>query len=421
MLEVDTPLPVVAFGPWPDQASGAGVDAVCVTPEGDIELLVSTFDEAPRDTLWRLLDVAGALRGTDPAAFADHCTELGSERSVARWLHARHGGDLDSIERRLADSLATGAFGFLLVTPRGAADLTPALEYLRAGGARVRVFELEVLAAGEVQAVEGVEVPLGAVVPATRDVPRRVDESVVVAPAPVVTPAPATEPEPELELAPATAPEPAPEAAPEPAPSLRASTADAFVAALDGLDDRTAADLRWLHESLLSLVDEAEYTSDGELEHVAGWLHAVERTPLFGLDGQGLLQLVVSSLPAAEQLEYATELASLLPDSDGAAIVAAGYVEFDVSTHAGDRTLLEFVVDNLVEALPGGREAFGTTREEDFFAGVSAASEPEEVLSALAEGGLAPTEPAGPEPAAEPAEADGVTGHSRWLRRRGAA
>ncbi len=434
MLELDEPLPVVAFGPWP-QGSATGIDAVCLTRTGDIELVVANFDEDPRETLWRMLDVAGTLRGTTLDAFAAHCTELGGERSVTRWLHDRVGGDVHALERRLRHVLETGSFGFMLVTARGAGSLAHPLSWLQSTATRVRVFEVGVMRAGEVQAIEGGEVPLegapaaAATTPAPtarpelhvvadEPAPAPRAESMVVptsAPEPVAPPEPEPiveptpepepepvvepEPEPEPELAPEpepvaeelapepeVAPEPEPEAvvepeptpepvaepvaveepapAPEPAPEpeveLRPSNAEAFNASLDALDHRATNHLRWLHEALLKLVDEAEYTTDGELEHVAGWMHGSDRVPLFGLDSQGLLQLVLRTLPDHEQEEFADEVAGLMPEGDGAELLKAGYAEVDIVGHLDDQTLLEYLVDNLIEALPGGREAFGT-------------------------------------------------------------
>lgn len=221
---------------------------------------------------------------------------------------------------------------------------------------------------------------------------------------------------------------------------LRPSDEAAFLASIETLDHRASDHLRWLHTALLALVDEAEYTTDGELEHVTGWLHGDPNVPLYGLDGHGLLQLVLSTLPADEQLEFATEVAGLCPgEVDGAALVAAGLVEVDVPAHLDDQTLLEYLVDNLVEAMPGGREAFGTTNEPDYFAGVSAYPEPEDQLDAAADADQTTdpeptadvTSSAEPEPASQTeaeaeAEAEAPAReprapHSRWLRRRGAA
>jgi hypothetical protein len=450
MLESDSPLPVVAFGPWPDGAAST-VDAVCLTQDGQIELLVSTFDEDPRDTLWRLMGVAGALRGTTVEAFAHHCTELGSESSVPHWLQARVGGSVQQLERRLAHALAAGDFGFILITPRGASELAQPLAWLQAGRTRVRVFELELLRAGTVQAVEGMEVPLEAVERAPEPVELRLVESVREPDAPVKTaPEPlsdpvAVEPEPEPvapeQAAPAPVAVPAPTPAPEPMPvpepqalQVEPSTVQAFLAGVDRLDHRSSNNLRWLHESLLSLVDEAEYTTDGELEHVAGWLHGQERLPLFGLDSQGLLQLVISTLPQGERAEFATELAGLLPDTDGAEFVVDGFAEVDIPGHLDDQTLLEYLVDNLVEALPGGRAKFGTSATgedqaagDDFFAGMSADHDPADVQEAVAGIGNSHAEqqdeaasadaPAALQPASDPAHQQGG---SRWLRRRAA-
>ena len=410
LLELDEPLPVAAFGPWPHGAN-TGIDAVCLTRTGDIELVVASFDEDPRDTLWRMLDVAGTLRGTTLDAFAAHCTELGGERSVTRWLHDRVGGDVYALERQLKHVLDTGSFGFMLVTSRGAGALAQPLTWLQGTAGRVRVFEVGVLAAGGVQAVEGTEVPLGDAehaAPAERPELHVVQDAPVAAPQPapvepMVVPtstprqeqpqaaAPAAAPEPVAEVEPEPAPEPVAEVEPEPAPEpvaevepepapepvaevepepapepeveLRPSDVAAFTAALDALDHRATNNLRWLHDALLKLVDEAEYTTDGELEHVAGWMHGSDRVPLFGLDIHGLLQLVLRTLPSDEQAEFADEVAGLLPEADGAELLKAGFAEVDVVSYLDDQTLLEYLVDNLIEALPGGREAFGTGPE----------------------------------------------------------
>ena len=398
LLELDAPMPVAAFGPWP-AGSLAGVDAVCLTPTGDIELLVGTWGEAPRDTLWRMLDVAGALRGTSLEASASHLTELGGETSVTRWLHQRVGGDATQLEARLRQVLDTGDFGFVLVTSSGAGDLAQPLQFVQQGSTRIRVFEVEVLRAGEVQAIEGIEVPLagGEAAPTpTEATPKWEAPTLTVVPEPTPEPesfdrdpeafgaAPTTstfvpqaasvEPEAvEAEAAVAFTPElvaeieeepetflDEPEAEDLPAAPEDPSDVDAFFRAVDRLDHRTSAHLRWLHDALLRLVDEAEYTTDGDRQFLTGWMHGSERLPLFLLDSRGLLQLVIASLPEHEQREYADEIAGMLPETTGSVLLKAGYADVDIPAHLDDQTLLEYLVDNLVEALPGGREAFGT-------------------------------------------------------------
>ncbi|MCB0879192.1 MAG: hypothetical protein KDC46_09460 [Thermoleophilia bacterium] len=482
LLELDEPLPVAAYGPWP-QGAAAGIDAVCITPRGDIELVVATWDEDPRDTLWRMADVAGTLRGTTLDAFAAHCSEIGSGQSVAAWVQARVGGDVRAIEHRLAQVLDAGEFGFMLLTPRGAGALAQPLAWMQRSAARVRVFELAMQRAGAVQAIEGTEVPLdhadssGPATPAVTEPARpelqlvpdetparaeaeaaprpeaapepapapeqeataddhgedsRSAEAVVVAiPAPDPEPEAELQPEPEAEVEPEAADQPQPEAQPEPEEAaepdvqLEPSTVEAFFEAVDKLDHRTTSHVRWLHESLLKLVDDAEYVTDGELVHVAGWLQRDDkRLALFGLDSQGVLQLVLSTLPEHEQLEFADEVAGLLPDGNGDALMQAGFAEIDVPANLDDQTLLEYLVDNLVEALPGGRELFGTGPDsqqpaaqadseteaedsvdevgDDFFAGVSAGNDPDEVQSALDSNGLEDTTP--PSAHEDPAE-----------------
>lgn len=417
LLELDAPLPVAAFGPWP-AGSLTGVDAVCLTATGDIELLVGTWGEEPRDTLWRLLDVAGALRGTTLETFASHLTELAGERSVTRWLHQRVGGDPAQLEARLREVLDTGDFGFVLVTSTGAGDLAQPLQFVQQGNTRIRVFEVEVLRAGTVEAIEGIEVPLDPAAPAptpraSRPAPQSQPAPAAVTQAPptlTVVPdaAPAAEVEPErfeteavtpvatthdpvaVEPEPvayepvAVEPEPfepeamepeavEPEAVEEPETFLKEpdaedmpaapenpSDVDEFFRAVDRLDHRTSAHLRWLHDALLRLVDEAEYTTDGDRQFLTGWLHGAERLPLYLLDSRGLLQLVIASLPEHEQREYADEVAGMLPETSGSMLLAAGYADVDIPAHLDDQTLLEYLVDNLMEALPGGREAFGT-------------------------------------------------------------
>lgn len=264
---------------------------------------------------------------------------------------------------------------------------------------------------------------------------------------PISEPEPDPEPEPSAEPEPVDMPvaelstEPADDAGDEASPpqlELRPSDEASFLASLDLLDHRASNHLRWLHTSLLALVDQAEYTTDGDLEHVTGWIHGEQLQPLFGLDGRGLLQLVLSTLPVDEQLEFATEVAGLIPgEADGAGLVAAGLAEVDVPAHLDDQTLLEYLVDNLVEAMPGGRESFGTVGDEDYFAGVSASHEPDDIAAAVAAGGPSDVAPApvprsGPESVTESARATAAQPESatvpeqratssRWLRRRGAA
>jgi hypothetical protein len=285
------------------------------------------------------------------------------------------------------------------------------------------------------------------------------------------------EDEPEAAAEPEAAEPEAAEAEEMPAAPEDPSDLDAFFASVDRLDHRTSAHLRWLHDALLRLVDEAEYTTDGDRQFLTGWMHGAERLPLFLLDSRGLLQLVIASLPEHEQREYADEVAGMLPDTSGSTLLAAGYADVDVPAHLDDQTLLEYLVDNLVEALPGGREAFGTiaptaeeaeaeaeaddsvepardvepeaavaddqsddsTGGEDYFDGLSGSHDEAELESALA--GLGSTTPsasapnataAQDEPAAsgepEPTPDAGWSereapkqGGSRWLRRRGAA
>lgn len=520
LLELDAPMPVAAFGPWP-AGSRNGVDAVCLTETGDIELLVGTWGEEPRDTLWRLLDVAGALRGTTLEAFASHLTELGGETSVTRWLHQRVGGDATRLEARLRQVLETGDFGFVLVTSSGAGDLAQPLQFVQQGSTRIRVFEVEVLRAGDVQAIEGIEVPLAG--SATNSAPEApaaspATEPAWQAPTLTVVPEPATAATPELEFerdpeafgaAPTVEAAPSesfePEAVTPPVAAFQAeveeepetfleepqaeelpaapetpSDVDSYFRAVDRLDHRTSAHLRWLHDALLRLVDEAEYTTDGDRQFLTGWMHGTERLPLFLLDSRGLLQLVIASLPEHEQREYADEIAGMLPEATGSVLLAAGYADVDVPAHLDDQTLLEYLVDNLVEALPGGREAFGThapaepaeqaeatetpdehesttplvehaplvdepesvvdedsaehSSGDDFFAGVSGNHDASDVETAVAGLGGQPEQPAaeaddapaadsGPASErewAEPSSNPKASG-SRWLRRRGAA
>ncbi|MCW2921639.1 MAG: hypothetical protein JWL76_1513 [Thermoleophilia bacterium] len=532
LLELDSPLPVAAYGPWP-AGSLSGVDAVCLTETGDIELLVGTWGEEPRDTLWRLLDVAGTLRGTSLEVFASHLTELAGETSVTRWLHQRVGGDATQLEARLREVLETGDFGFVLVTSNGAGDLAQPLQFVQQGSTRIRVFEVEVLRAGDVQAIEGIEVPLagtGAAAPATSEA-RAAVESAWQTPTLTVVPEPTPEPmvEPrsferdpeafgaetstttyvprdaapgaasvEAESSPApfhvaeVAPEVEPEVEPQtffeepeadelPAAPEDPSDVDAYFRAVDRLDHRTSAHLRWLHDALLRLVDEAEYTTDGDRQFLTGWMHGTERLPLFLIDSRGLLQLVIASLPEHEQREYADEIAGMLPETSGSMLLKAGYADVDVPAHLDDQTLLEYLVDNLVEALPGGREAFGThtpvdvpeqsesvetaehvdgteattplvehSQEEhepeahvdedsaehssgdDFFAGVSGSHDASDVETAVAglggqkeapvaEADDAPTADVDTTPEREWAEPANPKSGSRWLRRRGAA
>ncbi len=462
LLELDAPMPVAAFGPWP-AGSLAGVDAVCLTQSGDIELLVGTWGEEPKDTLWRLLDVAGALRGTTLEAFASHLTELGGHASVTAWLHERVGGDARALEARMRQALETGDFGFVLVTSSGAGDLAQPLQFIQQGSVRIRVFEVEVLRAGAVEAIEGIEVPLapGAVAsepasvepawqaPTLTVVPTAEPEPEPVAVEPDPEPV-AVEPEPEViepvaeepvEFAadvPVVEEEPSTflgEPAPEDMPAAPEQPSDAvtFFGAVDRLDHRTSAHLRWLHDALLRLVDEAEYTTDGERQFVTGWVHGPERLPLFLIDSRGLLQLILASLPEEEQREFADEVADMLPETSGSVLLKAGYADVDVPAHLDDQTLLEYLVDNLAEALPGGREAFGTgvaaqsdddsteassDGDEDFFAGVSAGHDASDVEPEPESHPDATPEP--PRDWSDRAPNQRPSG-SRWLRRRGAA
>lgn len=391
MLELDEAMPVVAWGPWPTGAS-SGVDAVCLTAGGAIELVVATHGEAARDTLWRLVDVASTLAGTTVDAFVEHCTELHGSRDLGAWLEARCGADPERALAALADALERGAFGVVVLTPDGAPALQQPLALLARAATRVRSFTVQVQRAGSVYAVEATLAGEHA-----EDAPTRQQAAVSGAaayhlPVPEVVPMPQppVPPEPCAAAEPAPA-DPQPQSQPEPAPvvdedelEIVASSEPDFLASVDRLDHRTSADLRWLHDALRSLVEEVEYTTDGELVHVTGWRMDGRRRPLYGLDSQGLLQLVLTSLPVAEQEEFAGELATLLPDDrDGAALLASGFAEVDVPEHLGDQTLLEYLVDNLVEALPGGRDAFGTHAAEggqDYFDGVSPDADPAEVV-----------------------------------------
>lgn len=382
VLELDERLPVVAWGPWPTGAD-APIDAVCLTGEGEIELVVATHGESPRDTLWRIVDVAASLQGTTIEAFTDHCTELDGTRDLAAWLHERCGVDGAHAVANLRVALERGEFGVVVLTPDGAPALAQPLALLARSATRVRSFTVEVLRAGDVFAVD-----------ATLDATIAQPAPLVAARQPVAIPESASAYEPSAEPAPSPQPEPQLEAQLEAEPSeedelqISTSTEPAFLASVDRLDHRTSAHLRWLHGALESLVDEIEYSTDGELVHVTGWRVDERRRPLYGLDSQGLLQLVLTTLPRHEQHEFAAEVASLLPDdADVPALVDSGLVEVDVPAHLDDQTLLEYLVDNLVEALPGGREAFGTLHRDedasadtrdDYFEGVSSALDPEE-------------------------------------------
>jgi hypothetical protein len=415
------------------------------------------------------------------------------------------------------------------------------MRFLQQGPANVRVYEIELLRAGDVQAVEGAEVTLDG----ERAEPRRA-EHVQPAPAPAeewheepaaeqapepaarawqpeavfeqaaeifvaeqdadshsapgewsaeqapepaaavepepepeaVEPEPeAVEPEPDVEFeahvepeafepaaeheepAPAPAPEPAPQVATEvePEPLGVPSDYESFATSVDRLDHKSSAHMHYLHERLLTFVGETEYTRDDKLEYFVGWTREAQPRPLVGLDSAGSFTVVLSSLPQEEQAEYAAELASLAPEGDGKTFMELGVAELSVLEHLNDQTLLEYVLDNLQEALPGGRELFaeaasgaepaqaarvpesGTERElanaadsvlaehleadddigDDFFAGVSADQDPAEV--AEVSGAPEPAEQPASEKPAPVTQEQKKGGFARRLRRRDAA
>jgi hypothetical protein len=462
LLELDEPLPVAAFAP--DLDTDSPIDAVCLTADGGIALLVATFGETPEQSLWRVASAAGQLRGSTLQAFASRCTEVPSGRSLGTWLASKVGGSAETFDARIADVLRTGAFDLVVVTSDGPGSLGTPLRFLQAGPARVRVYEVEILRAGSVQAIEGVEVTVdGEHVEAAPIAPSAV---VAAAPAPAPAPEPAAAPEvapePELQLEVVDEPEPEPElevvaeAEPEPeleaeleeveeAPPAEPSNEQAFLAAVDRLDHRSSAHVRFLHRASVDMVDRIGYTRESGVEFLVGWLDGgAEPRPLLGLDSRGAFNVVLTSLPEAEQAEFAAECASLMDNVDGATLLDAGIAELHVDEHLVDETLMEYLIDNLVEALPGGRDRFQTHHDEqvaaeaaeagaddaddssaggeDFFDGVSASHEPSELESAISQQ-LPPATPAA-ETTSDDAAADAARrpgGFGRRLRRRDAA
>lgn len=453
LLELDEPLPVAAFGEPGDERM---VDAICLTPDGGIALLVGTFGEPAASSLMRLMTVAGALRGMSADVFAANCTEVDAGLDPASWLAGRVGGDAGALRARLAQVLESGAFELVLVTTSGPGELAAPLRFLQAGPASVRVYELEMLRAGHVQAIEGTEVPIDG-----HRSERRADEApaaepplpqqeavIEVAPEPESVVA-EPEPEPGPEQAPPTVDHDAPTEAPAPPVAPPAGTMalgepsheHAFLAAVDRLDHRSSAHVRYLHGRLLQFVGRREYTRDAHMEYFVGWTDEEAGRPLVGIDSDGAFTVVLSSLPEHEQAEYAAELAGLVREGEGSGFLELGVAELSVPVHLDDETLLEYVIDNLQEALPGGRQAFVEAAgsevaeggadggfEEDFFAGVSGSHDPAHVTAAMQEHA-----PEGEQPATAPEERSGGNatgeahahrhggGFARRLRRRDAA
>ncbi|MCW2928463.1 MAG: hypothetical protein JWM86_2431 [Thermoleophilia bacterium] len=425
LLELADPLPIAAFSPNLDR-DDARIDAIGLTHEGGIVLLLATFEESPRDTLWRIMHAAGALQGSTPAQLAQRCTELDGE-SLGDWLARRVGGDAHGLDATIAATLAAGAFDVYLVGSQWGSELAAPLAYLQVGPAQVRAFEIELLGAGAVQAIEGYEVPVDGSAPRTSTAAARPALTVVEA-APVhevapqadapgdafevedgptgwvqpawLEPHPAevvaeiiaehaveaeSEPELDVEPEPEFEPEVEPEqhwepeaAAVEPEPSAEVeeeqATADAplgdpsdepaFLEAVDRLDHKSSAHMRYLHRRAVEVCDHVSFTCDGDVQYMVGWHGADDLRPLLGIDSIGGLQIVLSALPEDEQEEFANEVSGLLRESTGAELMEAGVAHLDVPRDLNDETLLEYVMDNLFEAMPGGRDAFGTHRVE---------------------------------------------------------
>jgi hypothetical protein len=433
LLELDEPLPVAAFSP--DLDTDSPIDAVCLTADGGIALLVATFGETPEQSLWRVASAAGQLRGSTLQAFASRCSEVPSGRSLGTWLATRVAGNAEAFDARIAEVLRTGAFDLVVVTADGPGSLGTPLRFLQAGPARVRVYEVEILRAGSVQAIEGVEVTVDgehvepaattpvAAAAAPAPAPQPAFEVVAVEPEPEVVAEVeaelAPEPEfvaevvPELELEVIAEGEPEPEPEPEPAlPAAEPSDERAFLAAVDRLDHRSSAHVRVLHRAAVDMVDRVGYTREDGIEFLVGWIEGDEPRPLLGLDSRGSFNVVLGSLPEHEQEEFAAECASLMEDVDGSALLDAGIAELHVDEHLVDETIMEYLLDNLVEALPGGRDRFQTHRDEqantvdaagpraeaaadesedsttggeDFFAGVSGSHEPSDGATELSQ------------------------------------
>lgn len=389
LLELDEQLPVAAFSPDLGDETSA-IDAICLTPVGGIALLAATFGEPARDTLWRLMSAAGALRGASVEAFAERLTELDGEQSPARWLAALTGGSLTTLDQAIEQTLRDGAFDLVCITSSGPGELRAPLRFLEAGPARVRMFEVEILRAGRVQAIEGVEVGIEGTLVATpvdppsphvvEPVPH--DDAVVEeqSPAPqsqelVVEPTDAAENSgsaPEPGTTQESAPDPVgevdagadapqdPVAASQEAVTLgEPSDERSFLAAVDRLDHRSSAHVRLLHAKAAELAADIAYTRDEHAEYLVGWLAGDEPRPLLGMDSRGTLQLVLTSLPEQEREEFANDVAGLYAEATtGAELLAEGVAELSIPVHLDDETLLQYLVDNLEEALPGGREKF---------------------------------------------------------------
>lgn len=162
VLGYPTPLTVVASSP---ELSSGRPDALCVDAEGNVAVVVLSYNAEATNTLPTLLAHAGALHGMDFETFVGLCNATDAvEGSLAAYVHEQnlhadfHKG---TFEVTVADALAQGRFSLIALVASAPQTLVQSLRYLNASGADACCFEVASFCSDSVFAVQAKPIDVG--------------------------------------------------------------------------------------------------------------------------------------------------------------------------------------------------------------------------------------------------------------------
>lgn len=155
-FELEVPAFVVATAP---PFLGAP-DAICITPAGEVVVIVVVGADTPESISLRLRDVLSGLAALSPVQFVSSCDQIGLQHTPGSWVAERSGsGDAVWLDREIARRMQAGTVAIVVAARHGHAHVAlPIAEVRAATKARIRCFELGLLGAAETPMVEASEV-----------------------------------------------------------------------------------------------------------------------------------------------------------------------------------------------------------------------------------------------------------------------
>lgn len=165
VLGYSTPLVVAAVQP---ELSSGKPDALCIDADGNVFVVVLTFEKEAATTLPTLLSHAGALHGMDFESFSNHCNIAHAngvtEGGLAAFVH-EHNLHADfhrgTFEVTVADALAQGRFSLIAMVVSAPQTLLQSMRYLNASGADASCFEIASFCSNSVFAVQATPLDVG--------------------------------------------------------------------------------------------------------------------------------------------------------------------------------------------------------------------------------------------------------------------